>query len=146
MAGDRETGRIRGIVTCGLHNRRAAFVGMVAWALLIAVAMLIPPASMSSPPGGDKLHHLVAFAVLGCLAVLAGPRRPPMVIAFALIYGAALEVLQPLTGRHAELGDAVADASGAALGAMAALLMLRAVGPVRPGTCRRATSQRRSPR
>jgi VanZ family protein len=118
----------------------------VVWALALAVVMLLPSDSVPQAPGGDKLHHLVSFAVLGCVVALACPHRLIVAIGFAAIYGAVLEFLQPLTGRNAELGDVIADVSGTVLGVGLALLLIRAAGPVTPGTCRQATSRQRSRR
>ena len=130
-----------------LCNRWAVRLAAVVSGLGIVVVMLLPPTTLTPPAvGGDKLHHMVAFAVLGLLVALAWRPRLVVTAGGVTLYGAALELLQPLTGRHAELGDVVADAVGAVLGAGLAVLLIRVAGQVRPGTCRQAASRYRSRR
>lgn len=67
-------------------------------------------------PFADKLWHMLAFAAWAGV-IAAGWRLPAWaVIAGIALAGAAIELIQPLTGRTAELADLAADLSGAALG------------------------------
>lgn len=77
---------------------------------------------------GDKLAHLVEYAIFGALIRLAqrhGEERRATLLAitFAALFGAFDEWHQswnPSLNRVPSVGDAVADALGAALGAYAA--------------------------
>lgn len=83
----------------------------------------------------DKLVHGTAYAILIGLGWLAWPPPPGRRLTRAAVwlgvgsvYAAADEILQPLTGRDAELGDWAADVIGivVALGVMAAIDWRRA--------------------
>ena len=94
-------------------------------------------------PGADKVHHLLAY---GCLGVMwsAGLRyvgegsflgpwaRGGWRLWLALFaLGALMEVLQWrfYPGRYFELGDMLANATGAALGVLGFALLLRTFPP-----------------
>lgn len=91
-------------------QRRWAF-----WLCMAAVLALclMPPAQHLPSTGWDKANHALAFAVLAVLGLLAHPARTARVLLGLLAFGAAIEVLQSLTGyRTAEWLDWVADAAG----------------------------------
>ena len=75
-----------------------------------------------APPAGpeipyfDKLMHLVAFAAWAGLLRLAWGGPVWAVIAIGAGFGAAIELIQPLTGRQAELADLAADIAGCVIG------------------------------
>lgn len=87
-------------------------------ALLAATWLFLTPAPPAPPPAVpylDKLAHLGVFAALALLAARAYPTHPRAgVFAALLLYGLAIEVAQPRTGRAFELLDLAADALGAA--------------------------------
>jgi VanZ family protein len=62
----------------------------------------------------DKAAHFIAFYGLTLLLFSAFPDRRRLDLAvLATFAGAAVEVLQLIDGRDAELGDVIADAAGA---------------------------------
>jgi VanZ family protein len=62
----------------------------------------------------DKAAHFIAFYGLTLLLFSAFPdRRRLDLVVLATFAGTAIEVLQLLDGRDAELGDVLADAAGA---------------------------------
>jgi len=79
-----------------------------------------------APPVGpeipffDKLMHLGAFAVWAALLRLAWGGPVGAVIAIGAGFGAAIELVQPLTGRQAELADLAADIAGCIIGVWSA--------------------------
>jgi len=108
----------------------------VAWAWTLAVAALllvrvpIPLAEAERRLFGvlpvDKVVHLALFGLLvalwrrwvqsersGAVALVVA------VVVAAILYGGALELLQPFFARDAEWGDLVADAAGALLAGLA---------------------------
>jgi len=91
-------------------------------ALVIAVLSLLPVEQLPEVAVSDKLEHLVAYGMLGLLATLRRHSLRALSITLLLIigYGAAIEYLQPYVGRFMELGDFIANSSGAFLGALIA--------------------------
>ncbi|MGY1749760.1 VanZ family protein [Modestobacter sp. SYSU DS0511] len=93
--------------------------GVFAVAVLVSLAVLFAPPSgvPDSPPGVDKLVHLLLFAALAGSGRWAGIGGG--VLAGALVlYAGVSELLQgtDLVGRNASVGDLLADVVGVALG------------------------------
>lgn len=106
-------------------------------AVLLSLVVLFLPASgvPSSPPGTDKLVHLLLFAVLAVTARIAGGRTVP-VLAGLVGYAALSEVAQALLplGRSGDVLDGLVDVAGVLLGAGGLALVLRFRGRrVAPG-------------
>ena len=81
-------------------------------------------APIADIPFADKLWHMLAFAVWAGV-IATGWRLPAgTVIGGLALAGAAIELIQPLTGRTAELADWGADLSGAVLGVWGARWLL----------------------
>ena len=107
-----------------------------AWALLtlgiaagIAILTLLPPADMPRDPiGSDKLAHALAFMLLVFPTAALWPRISALVAVAAVAYGGAIELVQPLTGRDAELADLVADGIGIGLAIVLGIAVRRAFG------------------
>jgi VanZ family protein len=86
----------------------------------VVALSLIPNLPHSGISGGDKVGHLLAYFALMFWFGLLYAGRLAWALAF-LVLGAALELLQGLTGyREASLADLVANTSGIALGWLAA--------------------------
>jgi len=102
----------------------------VALAAVLAVALWPLEVPVPLHTGWDKADHVAAFAALGLLGMAAWPRERARVFAFLLAYGAAIELLQGLSGyRQADWRDFVADGLGVGLA--------WAVGVATLGTARR---------
>jgi VanZ family protein len=112
-----------------------------AWLALIVIGSLIPGSLIPEAAGpigavlfhrADKVAHGVAYAVL-CLLLIWGTaplRWQTRLIGSAVgatVFGALIEVLQPLTGRSCNLADAGLNA----LGVLAALLAIALAGRLR---------------
>ena len=96
--------------------------GAFAVAVLVSLAVLFAPADdvPSSPPGVDKLVHLMLFAALAASGRWAGVRAG--VLAGSLVvYAAVSEVVQGLSAleRSASVADWVADVVGVLAGLLA---------------------------
>jgi len=86
-----------------------------AWAALVGVLTLSPLPAAPPVPGGDKLHHLLAFLLLGILARFGWRQVPYLALTFPAVlgYGALIELVQAwLPYRSGELSDLLADALG----------------------------------
>ena len=95
-----------------------------AWLLVISVMYLslMPVTPDSEIEGGDKLAHVIAYAVLMFWFVqIYAATTPRLVTAAALVLmGIALEYLQAYTGRSFEHGDMIANLAVVILGWLAA--------------------------
>lgn len=100
-------------------------------AALFAFVMAIlphPPQLLLYNPG-DKVQHMVTFAVLAALARLAYPQAAGFAIFVRLsAFGAAIEVVQaiPALHRDADIWDWIAD-SGAILAVLVVASLVRFV-------------------
>lgn len=94
----------------------------VALVLTVITGSLVSIAPLPSMPGGDKLHHLVAYGALMYWWGMVQPSRRLAWIATLVVLGVALEFAQSLVpNRYMEWQDALANAAGVGL----ALLLLR---------------------
>lgn len=114
----------------GESGRRVAFaLWCLAW--VVVAVLLLTPLDAPATPGGDKVAHLVVFGGLafGAIGFCRRGRTLAILAAVTLAGGWGLELAQGLVpSRQVELGDAVANAGGAALGFLAALGVLACQG------------------
>lgn len=101
----------------GRYARPLWLASTLAIALLIGVLTLTPTPQMPrSDFQWDKVAHMVAFLTLVFPTAALWPRVAAWMGALAVAYGGAIEIVQPFTGRSAEVADLVADAVGVVLG------------------------------
>ncbi len=103
------------------------WIAVGVYAAAIFVASSIPGRAMPPSPvlSFDKVVHFLIFLGLGAVVIWAWRRAWPAILACAA-YGALDELHQSFTpGRSVEIGDFVADAAGAAAGALLILLLQR---------------------
>ncbi|SHN86420.1 hypothetical protein SAMN05660350_03939 [Geodermatophilus obscurus] len=96
--------------------------GAFAVAVLVSLAVLFAPADdvPSSPPGVDKLVHLLLFAALAASGRWAGVRAG-VLAGILVVYAAVSEVVQGVSAleRSASVADWVADVVGVLAGLLA---------------------------
>jgi VanZ family protein len=97
----------------------------VALVVVVLAASLVPASGGDSlPPNADKLFHFAGYAALAFAAVMAPAedtdRALVGVVLAVAAFGAGIEVVQPAVGRTASAMDALANAAGATVGALAA--------------------------
>jgi len=116
------------------RNRRAirraasrALLGV--WMGMLAVVSLLPSPPgerlVARFPGRDFTAHVIAYAVLACLLVWATApavlrRRLVHAGTGSVLFGLAIELVQPLTGRAFECRDVCANVAGILLGLLVA--------------------------
>src|SRR4051812_11108744 len=93
--------------------------------LILLVLCSLPTRDLPDPGTGDRFEHSAAWFVLTITGYLLAPNRRVAIPAFALAYGAFIEVWQGLipTGRHSDPLDFVADVQGVALAVVLSLLV-----------------------
>ena len=93
--------------------------------VVVVVLSLTPPAPIELPRHGDKVEHLLAYALLAAGAVQVFRRGFPLLVAGVglVLLGIALEFAQGAftATRMADPADAMANAAGVALGLLTAL-------------------------
>ncbi len=103
-------------------------IGFYAAAVFVGALSLIPGRALPPSQVSDKVEHLLAYAALGLIGVATarnGHRAVCSVLGI-VAFGAMIEVLQMLSpGRYAEIGDALANAAGALIGAAIAIAWSR---------------------
>jgi membrane associated rhomboid family serine protease len=103
-----------------------ALLATVLLTAAIAYLTLTPPRPEASAGLlSDKAYHVIAFASLIFPGALLYLRSLIWLIPAALVFGAAIELVQPLVGRSAEVADFVADIVGVACGLILGLIMRR---------------------
>jgi VanZ family protein len=105
---------------------RVRFVVFGLACAVVAFLSLIPQEEL--PPTGlsDRVHHLVAYALLALIGAWAYRARTGLAVVL-VIYGVAIELLQGAMGfgRHADVIDALANTLGVILGLALALVARR---------------------
>lgn len=94
--------------------------GLVALVIIVVQSLV---GNRAETVAVDKLLHLGAYATLAALGVLA--LRPRHLVVFLLLLAGLsypIELVQPLTMRTLDAGDALANTIGVGLGAAAGLL------------------------
>ena len=108
------------------------FFQVIAWLLALTIILLSlgPPSTRPVTGTGHSFEHLAIFLATGA-AFGFGYSSRGMVLPLALVgFSAAIEIAQMLVpGRHARLGDFLADAAASCLGVAVSLLLVRLTTP-----------------
>ena len=125
--------------------RRGGLALALLIALTVAALTLSPmPANRMTSDGLDKVFHFLAFAALIFPLILTDARRWFWAVPLVIVYGGAIELIQPSVGRSAEWLDWGADITGVLAGAALAEILhnrIRArffavpAGPAEPEAC-----------
>lgn len=97
---------------------RAAFLSTLAVVLLLALLPdhLLHALGLAFTSHHDKLNHAAAFATLSALGSLGWPQQVVRLAVLLALTGAAIEILQCVTGRDMSVFDWFADCAGMAYG------------------------------
>ena len=111
-----------------LPHRFPRRVRLGLYALAVAILLVLcalPTKDLPDPHTGDRFEHAAAWFVLTITGYVLAPNRRFAIPAFALAYGAVIEVLQGLlpTGRHSDPLDFLADVQGVALAVVLFLIV-----------------------
>ncbi len=100
------------------------WLGLTVFMLLsIGVLSLTPLQELPPAPGSDKLHHLLAYALLTIPATLRKPRYYWMYVIFFLVFSGSIEIIQPMVNRYGEWLDMLANTLGIICGLACAELL-----------------------
>ena len=95
--------------------------GLIACA--ICILSLTPLEELPDVPGGDKLHHFIAYGALAFPTAVIKSRYLIILTLAYLALGGAIELIQPYVNRYGEWFDFIANAMGTMLGTSAGLLI-----------------------
>jgi len=114
---------------------------LLAWLLLAAIVALtlVPPGWRPVTGVPHKLEHFATFVVAGGAFALAYPGHAWLLGLMAVLFTAALELMQLLSpGRHARWSDFLVDAAGAciAIAVVATFARVRRQSDARPSLFR----------
>ncbi len=104
-------------------RHRLALIATMILAATIAWLTLTPspPTPDLQHPMSDKLYHVLGFAALVFPSALLFKRSLIWIVPLSVTFGAAIEIIQPYTGRSAEAMDFVANLIGIGVGITAGL-------------------------
>ncbi len=111
------------------------------WPVLTLVSLIFLTWASLQPPGTalgdpnpyDKLLHLAAYGAVAGPLGLAWPRRVWLFLGTLVLWGAGIELVQPLVGREGHWGDLLANLAGLSLGGVVGWALGRFVPGVRRG-------------
>ena len=97
--------------------------------IIIAVAIiglsLSPIETLLPAPGGDKLHHFVAYGALAFPLAFIKARHLTIYLICFIALGGAIEWIQPYVNRYGEWADFGANFAGVIMGWMMAQALQR---------------------
>lgn len=109
------------------QRRRLKLIADLAMVLIAASILFLTLFATSSGPSGpewiDKFYHAVAFFVLVFPGALVHRWAFLWLVPSAILFGAAIEYLQPYFGRSREVADLYADIVGILGGVIAGTLV-----------------------
>lgn len=83
--------------------------------LIISLATLLPAEALPPTPGGDKLHHIIGFGGWTLMCAFGPIKRFSYMALFIIIWGGAIELIQPSVNRYGEWLDFYANTLGVAI-------------------------------
>jgi len=94
--------------------RRVALVMSVILLVVVTVILLmpVPEGEGRLPRHVDKIVHFAVFFIVAFPAYVARMRFWPAILAGLVVYGGAVELIQPHFGRSAEFADFIANSLG----------------------------------
>lgn len=78
----------------------------------ITLLSLWPLDELPPVPGTDKTHHLIAYALLMLPTALRKPKNWILYGLLFIVYGGAIELIQPFVNRYGEWLDLVVNSAG----------------------------------
>ena len=108
--------------------QRISRILVVIAAVTILVFSLLPKETIRNVSLSDKLMHFAAYAALSFLAYFSfiksiNIKLIVIIIVACFVYGATIELLQPLVGRNRENMDLLVNAAGVLAGTIFCILL-----------------------
>lgn len=90
---------------------------------VITILSLRPLEELPPFPGGDKVHHLIAYTALMFPTAVKKPVNWWAIALLFIVWSGAIELLQPYVNRYGELQDLAANITGLIFGWLIAFLL-----------------------
>ncbi|RLA22538.1 MAG: VanZ family protein [Gammaproteobacteria bacterium] len=84
--------------------------------VVITASSLWPVEKLPLLPGTDKLHHIIAYAILMFPVALRKPEKWMLFGLFFIAYSGGIELVQPYVNRYGEWLDLLANTAGVICG------------------------------
>ncbi|MBJ7549638.1 hypothetical protein JHD44_03000 [Marinomonas ostreistagni] len=98
-----------------LFDSRTQWLGFALGALIVLLGTLMPASSLGSPPGSDKLHHILGFSFWAGLCAWGPSKRFYAFACLIVICGGMIELIQPYVNRIADWKDFIANTVGVSI-------------------------------
>jgi glycopeptide antibiotics resistance protein len=92
--------------------------------ILITLLSLLPLAELPQVTGGNRIHHLAAYAVLMFPAALRKPNKWLFLAVSFILYSGGIELLQPFVNRYCEWQDLAFNTLGIICGICIAQIII----------------------
>ncbi len=128
MLNFKKTSILTGSMETAVKLQRISRILVVVAAVTILVLSLLPKEAISHVSLSDKFLHFAAYVTLSFLAYFSFIKSIDMkltviIIIVCFIYGATIELLQPLVGRNRENMDLLVNAAGVLVGTTFCILL-----------------------
>lgn len=90
---------------------------------VITILSLWPLDELESVPGSDKIHHLIAYALLMLPTALRKPKYWMLYGGLYIAFSGAIELIQPYVNRYGEWSDMLANTAGVVCGLVLAKIL-----------------------
>ena len=119
--------RIRTYLRSPQKRRTLAYAISLFLVTSLALFIAFPVAWLSPVSEQDKFGHLLGFAILAIPAAALHPRSLVVLLPGFMLFGATVELIQPLVGREGDWIDMASNGCGLAGGAVIGLALHKAV-------------------
>ena len=99
------------------------FAGTLFILLAITALSLWPGTNLPSVPGTDKIHHLIAYALLVMPVALRKPKNWLFFCLLFILFSGVIELVQPFVNRYSEWKDLLANSLGVCCGLVVAKMI-----------------------
>jgi hypothetical protein len=93
--------------------------------IIICVGTLTSLSEKVDLPGGDKLHHFIAFAALSIAMTFVNLSYWKVILPYGWMLGAIIEIIQPYVNRYGNATDFYAGAMGSLFGLAIGLMLFK---------------------
>ena len=91
---------------------------------IVTVASLTPLPALPDVPGTDKMHHVIAYALIALPVSIVRPKFWWRFLMGVFLWSGAIELIQPYVNRYGEWLDLLANFSGVFVGVGLSIIIM----------------------